>query len=113
MAVAYKQFVILMKIKVYRVLKAYYINHKRNRMLLQRVQLSMQRNMKTKIFNLILSYAAEKAIKKAQVYRAFSYRRNLLIRSSIAALKMNINHQRKLRDIVLKANVHRFQYMAT
>lgn len=67
MAVAYKQFLILQKIKVVRELRLYSTRKRRERLQLQHARSTLQENMKAKLFNIMLTYAAQGAIAKARL----------------------------------------------
>ena len=66
--------------------------------------------MKAKLFSIMLTYAAQGAIAKAQLRRAADYRRLVLARTALASLVVFVQYSKKLGAIQSKAEHYHLDY---
>jgi hypothetical protein len=66
--------------------------------------------MKAKLFNIMLTYAAQGAIAKAQLYQAVDYHNRALLRTTIASLAVYFKYCRNIKAIQAKAQNYHFDY---
>ena len=103
MAVAYKQYVIITKIRVYRTLKLNMKHQKRKQALTTYADGKMALRKKEKVYNLIIQNAANRAIKRSLVSRADQFRMRQRLQQTFRMIELFKNIQVHQRLVLIKA----------